>query len=91
MVQFTDSEIEPRLRSMLSSLLSIDLPAALEQITMENIATWDSMQHVQFVVAIEQEFGIEADTDLIEARSLADLVAVIRSKLAPRGGRSAMA
>jgi acyl carrier protein len=84
MVQLTDHEIEQRVRSLLSSLLSMDLPAASEHVTMENIPIWDSMQHVQLVVGIEQDFRIEADADLIEAQNLTALVEAVRSKLAAR-------
>lgn len=48
---------------------------------MDAIPAWDSLAQVQIVVAIEFEFGIEADTALIEAQTFASLVEIVGLKL----------
>lgn len=48
---------------------------------MDAIPAWDSLAQVQIVVAIESEFGIEADTTLIEAQTLVSLVEIVSLKL----------
>lgn len=50
--------------------------------TSEDVAEWDSTNHVRLMVAIESEFGIRFETDEITApENVGELVALIESKL----------
>lgn len=72
-------DIESKIRKE----LIVKFPAAAaidaDKLSMENVAEWDSMAQVEIVVALEQFFGIEADTQLIEARSLHALVHAVEA------------
>lgn len=52
----------------------------------DNVADWDSMAHVELIVALEREFGIEATADLVEANSLTALTEVVTKILAAEHG-----
>jgi acyl carrier protein len=49
----------------------------------ETIEAWDSVQHLNMVLAIEQQFNLEFDPDEIDAiKTLADMAAAVDSKQA---------
>jgi acyl carrier protein len=81
--------IESRIRKILNDQFDTILPSNHDEVTMNTIPEWDSMAQVQIVVAIESEFGIEADAALIEAQALVALVGVVREKLQTRADNSA--
>jgi acyl carrier protein len=80
--------IESRIRKILTDQFDMVLPSHHDEITMNTIPAWDSMAQVQIVVAIESEFGVEADTALVEAQTLAALVEVVGAKLLASAGAS---
>ena len=48
----------------------------------ESVETWDSLHHLNLILALEQEFGIQLDPDEIDAmQSLERIVAVVGAKL----------
>lgn len=84
-----DANIETRIRKILTEQLSTALPSCREAVLMDAISTWDSMAQVQIVVALEADFNIEADADLLQAQSLVSLVDIIRARLKTRSVTSA--
>ena len=76
-----DIAIESRIRKILTDQLGQNLSSNRDEVTMNAIPTWDSMAQVGIVVAVESEFGIEADGALIEAQTLAALVESVNEKL----------
>lgn len=58
---------------------------ALGEFSMQSIADWDSMAHVEIVVTLERLFGIEADAALVEAQSAGELVAAVDALLTGGG------
>lgn len=47
---------------------------------------WDSMAHMQFIVALEEQFGFELDGDEIAGmETIGDVQNMILSKTRPRG------
>jgi len=61
---------------------------SIEQITPESspqtISTWDSLQHLNLVLAIEQEFGTQFAPDEIAPRlSIQAIIDLLAAKLSP--------
>ena len=55
------------------------------QTTAENVKEWDSFNHINIVVAVEQHFGVKFKTAEIESlRNVGELVALIAQKLKSR-------
>ena len=49
---------EDKLRQVMSAILRVD-PAVLDEgSSMDTIETWDSMRHMQLVLALEDEFHV---------------------------------
>ena len=51
--------------------------------TADDIAEWDSMNHIFLVVEIERSFGVKFQTaEMEELKNVGELVQLLRSKLA---------
>lgn len=46
----------------------------------ENISTWTSLADVQLFTVISTEFGIEPDTELLEADRVGDIVRLLENR-----------
>ncbi|MFN3324107.1 MAG: acyl carrier protein [Bryobacteraceae bacterium] len=54
--------------------------------TPESVETWDSIQHLNLILAFEQEFGVQFEPDEIEQLvSIEKMVSVLDQKLAETG------
>lgn len=54
---------EHRLKKVLSNILDIDEIEINEKSSMKTISNWDSLKHIQLMMAIEEEFGIMLSAD----------------------------
>jgi acyl carrier protein len=73
---------EDRLYSVVGEVLAVNPEALSEESSSTTIATWDSLNHLNLILALDSEFGISLSVDdAIELRS----VGVIRAKLRQRG------
>ena len=62
----TDSEI---LDTTLRSVLALDADDDLNVLAYARTETWDSVAHMQLILAIEEAFGITIDADDVVAMS----------------------
>jgi acyl carrier protein len=60
-----------RLREVMSAVFGIEVSAIDADASSTTIAEWDSVRHLQLMLALEEEFGVQFDTDeLASLRSL---------------------
>ena len=60
-----------------------------DETTAADIAGWDSLRHINLIVALEEEFGVQFSSEEITSMGRAgDLFLLLRKKL-PRGGEDA--
>lgn len=53
-----------------------------ESTTSKDIENWDSLEHINLIVAVEQEFGIKFNmSEVINMSNVGDMVAIILSKI----------
>lgn len=75
-----NNDISPRLENVFKTTLGIEtVPAGLSQ---KNCETWDSVNHLNLILALEAEFGVTFEPEEIAA--MQDLSAVenqIRTKI----------
>lgn len=75
-----NNDISPRLESVFKTTLGIEtVPAGLSQ---KNCEAWDSVNHLNLILALEAEFGVTFEPEEIAA--MQDLSAVenqIRTKI----------
>lgn len=57
--------VDAQLRNVVGAVLDTD-PAQLDDSTSpKTLAAWDSVTHIQLVLAVEAEFGVQFDADEI--------------------------
>jgi acyl carrier protein len=78
-----NGSVESQVKQILADVLSLPEEEITTDSSPETIDAWDSLQHLNLVLAIEQEFGIRFDPEEIEELiSFKILVEMVRSKLA---------
>lgn len=51
------SEAE-RVKKVMAAVLSVDVEAIGDDSSVDDIKAWDSLRHINLIIALEQEFGI---------------------------------
>ena len=65
---------EGRFKSILSTILSVPESDITDSASSDSLDAWDSLNHINLLGALEQEFGVTINTDRIEdSRSVAAL------------------
>jgi acyl carrier protein len=75
-----------QVRNIASDIFGIPLEKITAESSPETIENWDSMQHLNLVLAIEEKFGVQLDPEDIEQMKNIGAVAALVEKLqsAPR-------
>jgi len=74
----TKEEIKSRARLALAKALKVDPQTISDNASQMDLSGWDSVRHMNVVLALENDFGIEfADVDLPKLTSLPIMVAAI--------------
>lgn len=72
-------DIGGRLRQVMSSVFGIDVSQLNADASSTTIAEWDSVRHLQLMLAVEEEFGLQFEVDeLVSLRSLESIEARLR-------------
>ena len=76
----TASALE-QVRNIASDIFGIPADKISAESSPETIENWDSMQHLNLVLAIEEKFGVQLDPEDIEAMTNIGAVAALVEKL----------
>ena len=58
--------IEQKLKIILSNILMIEISEINEDTSMKSVEKWDSINHINIILSIEEEFKIRFSEKLIE-------------------------
>jgi acyl carrier protein len=73
--------IETQVLQTASDVLGVPLSQLSAASSPASIEGWDSVQHLNFVLALEQSAGVQLDPEDIEQiKSLGDAVRIVRAK-----------
>ena len=76
--------IESRVCDLAGSLFNVPAAELTSESSSETVEGWDSLQQLNLVLAVEQEFEVQLGPEEIEQMgSIAGVVAVLTQKLAP--------
>lgn len=74
----TEPSTESKLRTVFCTTLGVESSIFDEELMVGDIPQWDSLGHVNLLMAVEQAYGISFDAvDAIEVESLGDLIDLI--------------
>jgi acyl carrier protein len=77
------NDIYSKLTDIMRDVFDDESLQPVDSMTSEDVAEWDSTNHVRLMVAIEGEFNIRFETDEITApENVGEVVDLIQSKLA---------
>jgi acyl carrier protein len=76
------SEVLSKLTELMRDTFDDENLVPTDETTAENVADWDSANHVRLMIAIEEEFHVTFETDEITApENVGELIDLIISKL----------
>jgi acyl carrier protein len=77
----TDPELYAGLNDIFRQVLDDGSIALSPEMTADDVAGWDSMNHIFIVVEIEQRFGIKFQAaEMEELKNVGELAALVRRK-----------
>ena len=70
--------MQERIRIVMAQIFNVDVGAITQESSPESIERWDSLKHIQLVLAIEEEFDVTFSDDdipnLLSTRAIEDSV-----------------
>lgn len=70
-----------KLDEIIASTLHIPFADITDQLTMSEVETWDSLQHMNLIASLEQEFGVELTfEEIVSMQSVIEIKRVLRDK-----------
>jgi len=70
-----------QLYNIIASVLNIDASTLSEQSNATNTANWDSLRHIEVILAVETAYGIRfAINEVVNMQNLGDMRTVLETK-----------
>jgi acyl carrier protein len=74
--------VEEQIKQVMADVLNLDLKAINGATSKDGTASWDSLAHINLIVALEQEFQISFDVSEIESMlTYSDILETMERKL----------
>jgi acyl carrier protein len=78
----SSQQVPSSLRDILADILEISPEQVTPDLTMETVESWDSFRHLQAILAIEGEYGVQFDPQRIPELTS---VSLLQSELEKKG------
>lgn len=73
--------METKLRTLIAETLHIPLEKINDDLTMAEVESWDSLQHMNLIASLEQVFGVEFTFDeIVLMQSVSQIKSVLEGK-----------
>ena len=77
-----ENEINNRIARVISAVFELPVDEINDDFSPDNYALWDSLKHMNLVVALEEEFNIEfIDDEIVKMMSLSQIKSIVLEKL----------
>lgn len=71
--------VESRVRRMVADVLGVPQAQVTRDTSPESVEAWDSVQHLNIVLSLEQEFGVSVPPeDIDRLKSVGDIVDMVQ-------------
>ena len=64
-METTNTELRDKVRNVIAEVLRVPLEEIAPEITFGDIPQWDSMGHMEVMLALEESFGVAVNADTI--------------------------
>ncbi len=78
----SSQQVPSSLRDILADVLEVSPEEITPDLTMEKVENWDSFRHLQVILALEGEFGVQFDPQRVPEMTS---VALIQQELEKKG------
>jgi len=75
-------QVPPSLRELLADIFEVSPEQVTPELNMETVSSWDSFRHLQAILAIEGEYGVQFDPQRIPELTS---VALLQAELVKKG------
>jgi len=73
--------MKQKIKKIMASIFEINIEDIGDNASPENIAVWDSLKHMNLILALEEEFNIELnDEEIVSIFTLNDICNVFENK-----------
>jgi acyl carrier protein len=74
-------ELENKLNALMADTLHIPPEKIHDDLSMADVESWDSLQHMSLVASLEQSFGVEFTFgEIVSMQNVAEIKRVLRGK-----------
>jgi acyl carrier protein len=81
------NSVEARMQSIVADIFAIPEERITIDSSPDTIETWDSLQHLNLVLAVEQDFGVQFGPEEMEKlTTVSAFVETVQAKLARQSG-----
>ena len=75
------NNIAGRIKKVMSAVFEIPIEKIVDSSSSDNIESWDSLKHMNLVVALEEEFELELnDDEIMEMMNYALIKSILEAK-----------
>ena len=73
--------MENRIKKIMSNVFNINVDSINNESSPDNIENWDSLKHMNLIIALEEEFEIEFDDEeIVDSMNFALILNILKSK-----------
>jgi len=73
--------MESRIKRVMGNVFNIDVDSVNNDSSPDNIRNWDSLKHMNLIVALEEEFEVEFDDEEIDdSMNYTSILKMLKSK-----------
>jgi len=81
-----NSPLFEKVRGITADILEVGPDQIMPQSSSENIETWDSVHHLNLILAFEQEFGVQLEPEEIDQMNNVErIIRILEQKLNHHG------
>lgn len=77
-----ENKMDNHIKNVMSAVFEIPIDEIDDDSSPDNVGSWDSLKHMNLVVALEEEFDIEfIDDEIVEMMNLSQIKIIVMEKL----------
>ena len=78
-----NEQVLNRVREIVSDVLQVDAGVVTPDSSPENVASWDSVQHLNLVLALEDEYGLQfLPEEMDQMKTVGEIAQLVAAKRA---------
>ena len=77
-----ENNLDNHIKNVMSAVFEIPIEEITEDTSPDNVGSWDSLKHMNLVVALEEEYDIEfIEEEIVEMMNLSQIKSIVLEKL----------